>query len=412
MTSGIWCNTENASVAYTRADVLALLAEAGSPDRLDLSQCNLEKADLSGLNLMGARFADAQLSETNFQGTKLHGANFQRADLIWAHLDKAVLIGADFSEALACGATFAGANMASTNLQYAIFNETTCTDSNLVGANLNGTDLRDALLVRANLSRTQLWRATITGANLQEAVLHGTELPMSLQEELRYKKLNLSREEVAATAQNKFLFRFRFSNEHQSLPQLTTLFSTLTRLCTIYYLICQERFAELTSSETIQSFDDDIQLAPSLIFTKPTHPDWCLLVNTPEVAEALRQTFWEITHLQQGTEREQKTSQAAMFTFPTILPDAGSTGAYAMSLPSAFPLQTYAPLDYQAIEPVHVRDTQDVPSRKLLERLTAVANRVVYNLDKKGDSLAKALMVQALVPVFLQLQRYSDFIVL
>ena len=68
--------TDRQDPPLTRADVEALLQQAGSSERLVLHARNLHGADLTNLRLAGADLSGADLS-----GAYLSGANLSRADL-------------------------------------------------------------------------------------------------------------------------------------------------------------------------------------------------------------------------------------------------------------------------------------------------------------------------------------------
>jgi uncharacterized protein YjbI with pentapeptide repeats len=79
---------------FKRKEIISLLEEAGSPDKLDLSGHDLAGIDLSSLNLSGANFERANLWDTN-----LHRANLSGANLKGAHLGRANLKGANLNKA-------------------------------------------------------------------------------------------------------------------------------------------------------------------------------------------------------------------------------------------------------------------------------------------------------------------------
>lgn len=73
----------------TREEIISLLEEAGSPDKLDLRGRDLSGINLSGLNLSGAYLHNADLSGTDLSGSNLKGANLGRANLKGANLSRA-----------------------------------------------------------------------------------------------------------------------------------------------------------------------------------------------------------------------------------------------------------------------------------------------------------------------------------
>ena len=80
--------------SFKRKEIISLLEEAGSPDKLDLSGRDLAVIDLSGLNLSGANLHNACLWFADLYGTDLSGANLKGA-----HLGRANLKGANLNKA-------------------------------------------------------------------------------------------------------------------------------------------------------------------------------------------------------------------------------------------------------------------------------------------------------------------------
>ena len=77
--------------SFTSKEIISLLEEAGSPDKLDLSGRDLAGIDLSGLNLSGANLHGAYLHFADLIGTDLSGANLKGANLGRANLKGANL---------------------------------------------------------------------------------------------------------------------------------------------------------------------------------------------------------------------------------------------------------------------------------------------------------------------------------
>jgi uncharacterized protein YjbI with pentapeptide repeats len=124
---------------------------------VDLPNANLEDADLRGIDLGNARLPGANLRFTNLSDANLSYAN---------------LLGADFT-----GANLQGADLSGANLREAIMNPTDLTDADLSYANLRDADLTDSYM---------------TNTNLDEAIIGGTALPPTIDEDQLLMAKNLA----------------------------------------------------------------------------------------------------------------------------------------------------------------------------------------------------------------------------
>ncbi len=129
-----------ADTAVTRTDVVRLLEEVGSPEKLDVSGQNLQGINLMNFNLRGSNLSQARICEAN-----LCGANLSKADL---H-------GADLRGTYLCWADLRGANLSEADLQGADLCQ-----ADLRGASLDKTDLRGADLSWASLGGASTFELT------------------------------------------------------------------------------------------------------------------------------------------------------------------------------------------------------------------------------------------------------------
>jgi len=176
----------HAGERLTRADVIRLKRQHGTPDGLDLRRADLHQTDLSRLNLSGARLSAANLRGAGLRHANLEHARLQNADLHAADLRRASLQGANLLRANLEGsrlgdADLRGASLHDANLDGANLRDANLQGAHLVGAKLRGADLRfanlqGAALFVANLQRANLLRANLEGANLRWADLRRARL--------------------------------------------------------------------------------------------------------------------------------------------------------------------------------------------------------------------------------------------
>lgn len=115
---------------------------------IDLPHANLENADQRGIDLGNANLLGANLHFTNLTDTNLSYANL-------------------------CGADFTGANMPRADLSGANLRELILNRADLTGTDLSYVSLRDADLTNSLMANT----------NLDEAIVGGTALPPSVDED-------------------------------------------------------------------------------------------------------------------------------------------------------------------------------------------------------------------------------------
>ena len=191
---------ENPSSESTRpeTDVQAALTVLGrrptsrtEPNRIDLSQTNLQGANLGGAQLQRTNLFGAQLQRSYLGGAQLQHANLscaelQHANLAGAQLLHANLFGAQLQRSYLFGAQLHCASLGGAQLQHA---NLSCAE--LQHANLAGAQLYRANLARAQLQHAHLFRAQLQHANLSEAQLHRANLARA-----QLQHANLSRAEL------------------------------------------------------------------------------------------------------------------------------------------------------------------------------------------------------------------------
>jgi hypothetical protein len=94
MTMPVQQQAYTVDTAVTRNDVMRLLEEVGSPEKLDVSGQNLQGITLMNFNLRGSNLSQARICEANLCGANLSEADLCEAQLIWADLRQADLSGA------------------------------------------------------------------------------------------------------------------------------------------------------------------------------------------------------------------------------------------------------------------------------------------------------------------------------
>ena len=197
----------------TRADVLRMIEENGSPQGLQLVDQDLSTIDLGykairqelerrgithagripwysaetnganlrGVNLKGANLCGANLFQVDLSFANLHSARLEDAILCDARLIGCVLIesqarNADFSSAM-----LEDAYLMRAELQHATFNQAKLAGADFERANLQDCSfweakLQGARFFFADMSRAVLWDANLENADLAEADLTGVNL--------------------------------------------------------------------------------------------------------------------------------------------------------------------------------------------------------------------------------------------
>lgn len=198
-----------------QAEVLALVARAGSLEGADLSGADLSAVDLSRRSLSGAIFKDsclrgalfegadlreaqlagADLSSARFDGAKLERADLAGADLRGAHFDgalvddtnfagargdRAVLTAARGERAIFSGGSWAGARFDRAELPDADFTNAEIDDAVFDGAKLTAIRLYDAHGERASFKDADMTGARAEGVNLPSASLAAIVAPSSV----------------------------------------------------------------------------------------------------------------------------------------------------------------------------------------------------------------------------------------
>ena len=120
------------------------------------AQKNLQDADLRGANLIDVYLRGANLIDADLIGADLSGADLSGADLIGANLSGANLRGANLRGAHLWTADLSCTNLRGTDLSYANLRYAYLWITDLRGANLRGTDLSYANLIGANMSGADL----------------------------------------------------------------------------------------------------------------------------------------------------------------------------------------------------------------------------------------------------------------
>ncbi len=134
-----------------------------SPQLLDATAIQLDKAYLRGCDLKEAWMPNASLREADLRSTGLAETNLEGANLTRASLNTAILTKANL-----INVTFTGAV-----LEWAELDDTILDGANLTGANLTGANLTRASLTDANLTDANLTDADLTDADLTDADLSG-----------------------------------------------------------------------------------------------------------------------------------------------------------------------------------------------------------------------------------------------
>jgi uncharacterized protein YjbI with pentapeptide repeats len=132
-----------------------------SPESLDASRTQLDKAYLSRADLKQAWLPGASLRGANLYMTDLTGADLNEADLSKAYLSKIYL----------SKASLRAADLRAADLQHAHLDEAYFRRAKFAGADLSGADLK-----RANLEEADLREALLNGADLSQANLKGVDL--------------------------------------------------------------------------------------------------------------------------------------------------------------------------------------------------------------------------------------------
>ena len=135
-----------------------------SPQLLDATAIQLDKAYLCGCDLKEAWMPNASLREADLKSTGLAEANLEGANLTRASLNQAILTKANL-----INVTFTGAVLEWAELDKTILDGANLTGANLTGANLTKASLTDANLTDANLTDANLTDADLSGANPEAA---------------------------------------------------------------------------------------------------------------------------------------------------------------------------------------------------------------------------------------------------
>ncbi len=139
-----------------RSDLRGIFLGGADLRKVNLAYANLSGADLSGANLSGARLEGAILDSADFRDALIEDAIF----------DSASLKNANFTAARGSRAKFNRADMSSSELDAAVFQ-----DAQFSGANLTQASLRETNLDRATMRGTALSGAHVDGASLRETIL-------------------------------------------------------------------------------------------------------------------------------------------------------------------------------------------------------------------------------------------------
>jgi uncharacterized protein YjbI with pentapeptide repeats len=149
MTIPVQQQANYADAALTRTDVMRLLQNVGSPERLDVSgqnirAINLVNCNLQGTNLNQASICAANLCGTNLSQADLHGADLRGTYLCWADLREANLGEADLRDTDLSWADLCEADLRGVNLDRATLYGTSLRWADLRGVSWDTTDVRGA----------------------------------------------------------------------------------------------------------------------------------------------------------------------------------------------------------------------------------------------------------------------------
>jgi uncharacterized protein YjbI with pentapeptide repeats len=171
--------------------------------RLNLSDCNLNKAILRGLNFDHARFDRSSLIGAKFHDAQICGAWFLRSRLVGVTMERAVAIEAFFADSDLRAASLWSADMAFANflgcrlnnagaigtsfdgsmLQHMDIRFCDLTASNLAHVRFNDVTFSECIFDNANLLHTQFDYCTLSGSirlsleQINKAVFRGLESP-------------------------------------------------------------------------------------------------------------------------------------------------------------------------------------------------------------------------------------------
>ncbi len=164
---------EGASITteWTRAGVVAALADGASLEDADLSGLDLQEVDFSGARLARAALNEADLSRACFDGATLddadlsgctvEGATFRSASIDHTAFDEVTLEGGDFSSAHGVGASFADCALPGCS-----FDGASLPKADFGGATLTGATFRRAAMAAARFGEAKAERADFSDADL------------------------------------------------------------------------------------------------------------------------------------------------------------------------------------------------------------------------------------------------------
>ena len=317
MNNGINIKANGEDHSLNREDVEGLLLEAGSTDKLNLSNRNLRgidfsnfdltRANLSGANLSGANLSGANLLWVNLLGANLQGANLREANLSRTQLSRANLSLVDLS----------GTNLSTTYLSRVLLREANLSGANLSRThlsevNLSGANLSGAILNGADLSGADLSGADLNRAQLNGAYMRGEGIPEHLKRQLRERGVKVLDDGEVGVAVSSPFVHIRITEEPLTVYNVTTAFSFLTEFAIKCWLIAKHRFGDLKEYTQIHDgrFAEEAHLViRKIAFGPHFNMDWKVDTNTPNVAKALIAAFDGINQVRKRLENQEEQQE-------------------------------------------------------------------------------------------------------
>lgn len=158
---------------FNRMDVIKILANTKSGERVRLQGVTLDHTDLSRLDLSGVNLSHSSLNHVSFAESNLTGADLSDCHMCDVTMTGALLDGADLSRSTLSNADLTGVSCCRANLSDAV----------LKNCKLRNSRLNESILVRTDLSQSdmkgcQLHKAKVWQVNLEGVDRQGTSLTL------------------------------------------------------------------------------------------------------------------------------------------------------------------------------------------------------------------------------------------